>query len=75
MRVFIIEKKTFTNIGSYWKRNNQNEIDIVVIGDINKKTTYNDLIIKAQNLVKEYKNYEKNILFWWTKVRENKSRK
>ena len=64
------EKQTFTNIGSYWERNNQNEIDIVAIDDIDKKLlicevklnekklSHNDLVIKAQNLVKEYKEYE-----------------
>ncbi len=64
------EKQTFTKIGSYWERNNQNEIDIVAIDDIDKKIlicevklnekklNHNDLVIKAQNLVKEYKDYE-----------------
>ena len=64
------EKQTFTKIGSYWERNNRNEIDIVAIDDIDKKLliyevklnekrlSHNDLVIKAQNLVKEYKDYE-----------------
>ncbi len=64
------EKQTFTNIGSYWERNNQNEIDIVAIDDIDKKLllcevkinekrlNYNDLVLKSQKLVQEYKGYE-----------------
>ena len=66
----IKEKQIFTKIGSYWERNNQNEIGIVAIDDIDKKLlicevklnekrlSHNDLVIKAQNLVKEYKGYE-----------------
>jgi AAA+ ATPase superfamily predicted ATPase len=64
------EKQTFTKIGSYWERNNQNEIDIVAIDDLYKKLLicevklnekrldYNDLVIKSQKLVSKYKNYE-----------------
>ena len=66
----IKEKQIFTKIGSYWERNNQNEIGIVAIDDIDKKLlicevklnekrlSHNDLVIKAQNLVKEYEDYE-----------------
>ena len=64
------EKQTFTSIGSYWERNNQNEIDIVAIDDIDKKVLicevklsekrldYNALVLKSQKLVQEYKGYE-----------------
>ncbi len=64
------EQSRFTNIGSYWERGNQNEIDIVAIDDIEKKLlfcevklsqkrlNYNALVIKSQNLIKKYKNYE-----------------
>ena len=64
------EKQTFTKIGSYWERNNQNEIDIVAIDDIDKKVLicevklsekrldYNALVLKSQKLVQEYKGYE-----------------
>ena len=64
------EKQTFTKIGSYWERNNQNEIDIVAIDDIDKKVlicevklsekrlNYNDLLLKSQKFVQDYKTYE-----------------
>ncbi|WP_424689029.1 ATP-binding protein [Halarcobacter ebronensis] len=64
------EKQVFTKIGSYWERNNQNEIDIVALDDIEKKLlicevklsekrlSYNDLVLKSQKLIKEYKGYE-----------------
>ena len=64
------QKQTFTKIGSYWERNNQNEIDIVAIDEIDKKLLicevklsgkrldYNDLVIKSQKLVNKYKNYK-----------------
>ena len=31
------EQQLYTKIGSYWERNNQNEIDIVAIDEIEKK--------------------------------------
>ena len=64
------EKQVFTKIGSYWERNNQNEIDIVALDDIEKKLlicevklsekrlSYNDLVLKSQKLIKDYKGYE-----------------
>ena len=64
------EKQIFTKIGSYWERNNQNEIDIVAIDDIDKKVlicevklsekrlNYNDLLLKSQKFVQDYKTYE-----------------
>jgi len=65
----IKEKQIYTNIGSYWERNNQNEIDIVAVDDIEKKLlicevklqekrlNYNELVIKSQKLIKKYKGY------------------
>lgn len=64
------EKKLYTNIGSYWERGNQNEIDIVAIDDINKKLLFcevklqgkrankNELILKSKKLAQEYKDFE-----------------
>ncbi len=60
----------FSNIGTYWERGNQNEIDIVAINDetktmlivevkINlKKININVLKEKASKLVSKYKHYE-----------------
>ena len=66
----IKEKQSFTKIGSYWERNNQNEIDIVAIDDIDKKLlicevkispkrlNHNELVQKSQKLIQDYKNYQ-----------------
>ncbi|RXK12275.1 ATPase [Halarcobacter mediterraneus] len=64
------EQQLYTKIGSYWERNNQNEIDIVAIDEIEKKLlicevklnekklNYNNLVVKSQKLLQNYKNYE-----------------
>ena len=66
----IKEKQSFTKIGSYWERNNQNEIDIVAIDDIDKqilicevklspkRLNHNELVLKSQKLIQDYKNYQ-----------------
>lgn len=63
------EKQTYTHIGSYWERGNQNEIDIVAIDEIEKKLlicevklsqkrlSYNGLVLKSQKLIQEYQGY------------------
>lgn len=63
------EKQIYTTIGSYWERNNQNEIDIVAVDDIDKKLlicevklkekrlNHNELILKSQKLIQKYKGY------------------
>ncbi|MGM0518888.1 MAG: ATP-binding protein [Campylobacterota bacterium] len=63
------EQQVYTKIGSYWERNNQNEIDIVAIDEIDKKLlicevklnekklNYNQLVVKSQKLLQQYKNY------------------
>jgi len=60
----------WSKIGSYWERGNKNEIDIVAIDEINKKMliaevklnkkrgSFNELILKSQKLIKEYKDYD-----------------
>jgi len=65
----IKEKQIYTTIGSYWERNNQNEIDIVAVDDIEKKLlicevkiqekrlNYNELVVKSQKLIQKYKGY------------------
>ena len=64
------ERQIYTQIGSYWERGNQNEIDIVAVDDIDKKLlicevklsekrlNYNELVLKSQKLIRDYKNYE-----------------
>ena len=64
------ERQIYTQIGSYWERGNQNEIDIVAIDEIDKKLlicevklnekrlNYNELVLKSQKLIQEYKEYE-----------------
>ncbi|MEA2016865.1 MAG: DUF234 domain-containing protein [Campylobacterota bacterium] len=65
----IKEKQIYTTIGSYWERNNQNEIDIVAVDDIEKKLlicevklqekrlNYDELVVKSQKLIQKYKGY------------------
>ncbi|NOZ91373.1 MAG: AAA family ATPase [Epsilonproteobacteria bacterium] len=64
------ESGEFTQIGSYWERKNQNEIDIVAIDEIEKRIVlcevklskkrlnYNLLVQKSQKLIQKYKGYE-----------------
>lgn len=64
------EKQIYTKIGSYWERNNNNEIDIVAIDEINKKMlicevklnekrlNYNQLVLKSQKLVADFRGYD-----------------
>lgn len=60
----------WSKIGSYWERGNKNEIDIVAIDEINKKmliaevklnkkrANLNELILKSQKLIRDYKDFE-----------------
>jgi len=66
----LLKNKNYSSIGSYWERNNKNEIDIVAIDNINHKIfiaevklnhsrlSLNKLIQKSEKLVKKYKNYK-----------------
>jgi hypothetical protein len=61
-------------IGNYWEKGNQNEIDIVCIDELNKrikiaevklnkdKINITELKEKSQNLIKNYKEYEKEYI-------------
>ena len=63
------EKQLYTQIGSYWERGNQNEIDIVAVDDIEKKLLICEvklsakrlsrdvLVQKSMKLLQKYKNY------------------
>ena len=64
------ESEKYTKIGSYWERGNKNEIDIVAIDEINKhilicevklnkkRLNYNELVLKSEKLIKDYKEYK-----------------
>ncbi|MBE0424792.1 MAG: ATP-binding protein [Lutibacter sp.] len=65
-------QKKYNNIGTYWERGNQNEIDIVAVDDLNKtvlfaevKRNANNISIeklkeKATNLIQQFKGYQFN---------------
>jgi AAA+ ATPase superfamily predicted ATPase len=69
-RAILIEKKQFSNIGSYWDRHGENEIDIVGINEAEKKIVFveikrnknkikmNLLKEKSNELCKKFPNYE-----------------
>ena len=64
------KEEKYTTIGSYWERNHQNEIDIVAINSLEKKIlicevklqkkrlNYNELLLKSQKLIQEYKDHD-----------------
>lgn len=72
---YIIEKlkasKEYNQIGVYWERNNQNEIDIVAINDIEKTILFAEvkrnktnislekLKLKSERLLQDFKEYKK----------------
>ena len=49
-RAILIESKQFNQIGSYWDRKGENEIDIIAINDLNKKI----LIAEVKRQAKRY---------------------
>src|SRR5690554_193184 len=66
----LIAEKKYNNIGTYWERNNQNEIDIVAVNDLNKivlfaevKRNKNNISIeklkeKSFTLTQQFKEYQ-----------------
>ena len=70
------EEKKYTKIGSYWERNNQNEIDIVAVDDINKEVLIAEVKLnsdrlseivlreKAKNIIKQYVDYKVIYKLW-----------
>ena len=64
------EKQIYTNIGNYWERGNQNEIEIVAVDEIDKKIllcevklskkrlNYEELVKKSVKLIAKYKTYD-----------------
>jgi len=71
---YFVEKlkseKKYNSIGTYWERNNQNEIDIVAINELEKKLLFGEvkrnpdkiniaiLIEKSQNLASQFNGYQ-----------------
>lgn len=70
------EEKKYTKIGSYWERNNQNEIDIVAVDDFNKEVLIAEVKLnpdrlseivlreKAKNIIKQYAEYKITYKLW-----------
>ena len=70
----LAETNQFNQIGSYWEKHNNNEIDIVAINDLEKtiliaetklnksKISLHKLAIKAQNLLLDYPGYKAKFL-------------
>ena len=64
------ESGKYTEIGNYWEKGNQNEIDLVCIDEINKKLVIGEIKMKkekinmdnlrkkSKNLIKNYKEYK-----------------
>jgi AAA+ ATPase superfamily predicted ATPase len=71
---YFIEKlklsKEFSNIGTYWEKKNQNEIDIIAVNEFEKKMLIAEVKInpkkidldilkqKSQNLIKKFNDYK-----------------
>lgn len=68
------EQKKYASLGTYWERNNQNEIDIVAIDDLEKEVVFAevkrnknkiDLEIlkeKSKKIAQEFRNYHLNYI-------------
>ena len=68
------ESGKYNQIGSYWEKGNQNEIDLVAINDLDKKIVLAEIKLnkgrirpalleqKAQKLLSVYKNYDREFL-------------
>lgn len=66
----LINTKQYNKIGSYWERNNQNEIDIVAMNEVEKRVLFAEvkrnqdkiniekLIEKSQSLLPKFKGYQ-----------------
>lgn len=66
----LINTKQYNKIGSYWERNNQNEIDIVAMNEVEKRVLFAEvkrnqdkiniekLIEKSQSLLPQFKGYQ-----------------
>jgi hypothetical protein len=69
-RDLLADTGQFNQIGSYWERNNEKEIDIVAVNDLKKEITLTEVKLnkskinmallekKAENLLQDYKGYK-----------------
>src|SRR5690606_15989924 len=56
-------EKKYNLIGSYWERNNQNEIDIVAVNDMEKKVLFAEVKRNAKNIsIEKLKEKSKNLI-------------
>lgn len=46
----MISEKTYSAIGTYWEKSNQNEIDIVAVDELNKSVTFAEVKRKKDNI-------------------------
>lgn len=66
----LMDEKKYNIIGTYWERNNQNEIDIVAINELEKKMLFaevkrnpdkinlQELKEKSKNLIQQFKGFQ-----------------
>lgn len=64
------EEGHYSNLGTYWERGNQNEIDIVAVNDLKKQVVFaevkrnkdkiklSQLKEKSKNLQNQFRDYE-----------------
>ena len=65
----LLKQESFGQIGSYWERGNENEIDIVAVDDLEKRLVICEvklsakrldrdaLVVKSQKLLQKFPNY------------------
>ncbi|MCL9775489.1 DUF234 domain-containing protein [Vibrio methylphosphonaticus] len=70
MKSLLAESGEYNQLGTYWEKGNQNEIDIVAVNDANKQVVFIEvkknikrysqtkLIAKSQKLLSKFKGYE-----------------
>lgn len=68
------EQKKYSALGTYWERNNQNEIDIIAINDLEKEVVFAEvkrnknkinleiLKEKSEKIAQEFRNYHLNYI-------------
>ncbi|NDV96105.1 ATP-binding protein [Dysgonomonas sp. 521] len=58
----MISKRLYSEIGTYWEKGNQNEIDIVAVNDLEKSVTFTEVKRKKENIsIQKLKEKSKNL--------------
>lgn len=58
----MISEKSYSAIGTYWEKGNQNEIDIVAINDLEKSVVFTEVKRKKENIsIPKLKEKSKNL--------------